>query len=196
MVLKFIYNGLGLNCGPSKCSVWVILYMFTMSAKRRINMVDDYLKERRSNQIKEMYPGEMMKGDIKVHKNIDMESITLTEYLVSARSRIDPKILKYIQKDISTIETQIDQIRDDVIITANLRVYGKEICKPQILNIKYPIDWWQAFKERWFPKLILSRYPVKYNHVNHVVKKWKVVEVYALMRKPPGIDTTLCLMEY
>jgi hypothetical protein len=26
----------------------------------------------------------------------------------------------------------------------------------------YPKDWWEAFKERWFPKFLLNRYPVEY----------------------------------
>ena len=30
---------------------------------------------------------------------------------------------------------------------------------------EYPEDWWQAIKERWFPKWLLRRYPVKYAQV-------------------------------
>jgi len=30
---------------------------------------------------------------------------------------------------------------------------------------EYPTDWWQAFKERWFPKWLLNRYPVALSHV-------------------------------
>jgi hypothetical protein len=32
-------------------------------------------------------------------------------------------------------------------------------------EIKYPRDWWQAFKERWFPKRLLEKYPVDYHVV-------------------------------
>jgi len=28
------------------------------------------------------------------------------------------------------------------------------------IDIEYPKDWWQAFKERWFPKWLLNKYPV------------------------------------
>lgn len=27
--------------------------------------------------------------------------------------------------------------------------------------ISYPADWWEAFKERWFPAVLLKRWPVK-----------------------------------
>ncbi len=30
---------------------------------------------------------------------------------------------------------------------------------------KYPSDWWQALKERWFPKWMKQRWPIKYNEV-------------------------------
>jgi len=39
----------------------------------------------------------------------------------------------------------------------------KESVKRQ--EIKYPLDWWQAFKERWFGKLLLKRWPVLYKVV-------------------------------
>lgn len=32
-------------------------------------------------------------------------------------------------------------------------------------EIKYPRDWWQAFRERWFPAWWLKRYPVKYREI-------------------------------
>ena len=30
------------------------------------------------------------------------------------------------------------------------------------ISIKYPKDWWQAFKERFFTKRLLQKYPVQY----------------------------------
>lgn len=38
-------------------------------------------------------------------------------------------------------------------------------------EVKYPFDWWEAFKERWFPRFLLKRYPVKYKKVILDVKK-------------------------
>jgi hypothetical protein len=32
----------------------------------------------------------------------------------------------------------------------------------QHIDIKYPFDWWQSFKERWFRGWMLQRWPVKY----------------------------------
>jgi hypothetical protein len=30
------------------------------------------------------------------------------------------------------------------------------------VTIRYPRDWWHAFKARWFPEFILARWPVEY----------------------------------
>jgi hypothetical protein len=38
------------------------------------------------------------------------------------------------------------------------------------VEFKYPADWWQAFKERWFPEWLLKRYPVAYTHREFQVK--------------------------
>lgn len=40
----------------------------------------------------------------------------------------------------------------------------------QHIEIKYPRDWWQAFKERWFSKRMLERWPVEYKMHNIDVK--------------------------
>jgi hypothetical protein len=41
------------------------------------------------------------------------------------------------------------------------------IAGERVKEIKYPLDWWQAFRERWLPKFWLTRHPVRY-HEWHV----------------------------
>ena len=43
--------------------------------------------------------------------------------------------------------------------------YGYEIDR---LQFKFPRDWWEAFKERWFPEWARKRWPVVYE-----MKIWK-----------------------
>lgn len=38
------------------------------------------------------------------------------------------------------------------------------------VTFKYPSDWWQAFKERWFPAWLLKRYPIFYTVQEFQVK--------------------------
>jgi nuclear transport factor 2 (NTF2) superfamily protein len=32
------------------------------------------------------------------------------------------------------------------------------------ISVRFPADWWEAFKERWFPKWARDRWPVKWTH--------------------------------
>jgi hypothetical protein len=37
------------------------------------------------------------------------------------------------------------------------------IAGERIKEIRWPLDWWQHLKERWFPKFALKRWPVRYH---------------------------------
>lgn len=52
--------------------------------------------------------------------------------------------------------------------------------KLQEYPVSYPADWWQAFKERWFPAWVKRRWPVKYTR--YTIKAW---EVYPRVLLPP-----------
>ena len=45
-----------------------------------------------------------------------------------------------------------------VSVTGNILKLGKG----RSMTIEYPEDWWQAFKDRWFPDWALRRWPVRY----------------------------------
>lgn len=34
------------------------------------------------------------------------------------------------------------------------------------IHERWPVDWWQAFRERWLPAWWLRRHPVKYREIN------------------------------
>jgi len=38
-------------------------------------------------------------------------------------------------------------------------VWGERL---PVHQVRYPADWWQAFKERWFPDWALKRWPVRW----------------------------------
>jgi hypothetical protein len=66
------------------------------------------------------------------------------------------------------------QVMDRTFMDSNIEVIQSRLCnalefqitgflfgEPQPdITIEYPKDWWQAFKERWFPKWLLNKYPV------------------------------------
>jgi len=62
----------------------------------------------------------------------------------------------------------------------------KELLKQNIGDriIKHPTDWKEAFKEKWFPKWVLKKYPVKY-------RVYDALTIYPTLLKkypvPPGL---------
>lgn len=47
---------------------------------------------------------------------------------------------------------------DGVITQLLLSVMGQHV---EMIKVEYPRDWWQAFKERWFPNWWLRRWPAE-----------------------------------
>jgi hypothetical protein len=46
---------------------------------------------------------------------------------------------------------------EDCVYRLRAIVYGRDIDK---VVIEWPADWFQHFKQRWFPKFLLKKYPV------------------------------------
>jgi hypothetical protein len=57
-----------------------------------------------------------------------------------------------------------DLYSDNFLFLLRAEVWGEKIDSH---DIAWPKDWWQAFKLRWFPKWVLTRWPVIYEH-HHV----------------------------
>jgi hypothetical protein len=56
--------------------------------------------------------------------------------------------------------------RADVMVI-ELEAYVLGMPKERIaVHERYPLDWWQAFRERWFPKWWLRRWPVAYKTID------------------------------
>lgn len=73
--------------------------------------------------------------------------------------RISEKELKYGTYGTTGFETIIDHVADELYLGFVKNILGE---KTQIQYIKYPKDWWEAFKERWFFDWLLRKFPVKY----------------------------------
>jgi len=53
----------------------------------------------------------------------------------------------------------------------------KEAVKKEKTDIvEFPADWWQSFKERWFPKWAIKRYPVIYTKIK-IKEKLKLNDI-------------------
>lgn len=61
-------------------------------------------------------------------------------------------------------------IHDDYLLRKQIRrmvTYIHAMPREKIsVHKKWPADWWQAFRARWFPRWWLRRYPVRYDRVD------------------------------
>lgn len=63
------------------------------------------------------------------------------------------------------VKFHLDHIIERIVF--DLRTYIMSMPKQRIeVHRRWPADWWQAFKERWFPAWLLRRYPVKYERID------------------------------
>lgn len=76
--------------------------------------------------------------------------------------------LKFPSMTLGTLKNEIDvEIVDQQISSMKLRLWG-HVWGERVIerSAKYPKDWWQAFRERWFPKKWLYKHPVEYEEVH------------------------------
>ena len=74
---------------------------------------------------------------------------------------------------------------DGIVLRVRQDILGREI---ERIECRYPADWWQAFKARWFPAWALRRWPVK-----ETVKELVARELYPKMANIPGHEAALNL---
>lgn len=62
------------------------------------------------------------------------------------------------------------------------------IAGERIKEISYPLDWWQAFKERWYPAFLLKKFPVTYH-------RWKIDFLYPEMELRKGFKPEIAIYD-
>jgi hypothetical protein len=88
-----------------------------------------------------------------IQNKIELEKIRLFSSAAILKAKLDliePEII---------CEREVDQL----VLRLQGYIWGETKFKK---TIRYPIDWKQSIKERWFPKWLLKKYPVKYKTHN------------------------------
>lgn len=93
-----------------------------------------------------------------MRKNITLEKIQLLRSLCV--NAIDYHMMGDIVD--ATVRSEINH----TLITFKAELFGEKCADDTI--IEYPKDWYQWFKQRWFPKWLLRRYPIL--KIRHVIK--------------------------
>jgi hypothetical protein len=89
-------------------------------------------------------------------QNVELEQVTLEKLKFGIIKYLTPEFLI----DMVTVSNHIDFMADEIAIAVRGFVWGEKE-SAQHEEIEYPRNWKQAFKERWFPKWMLKRWPVQ-----------------------------------
>lgn len=82
----------------------------------------------------------------------------LERFKISFMQAIEAKNI-LAQVKIEVRQGLIDIMAGQVVFAIHGYIWAENL---DTATIQYPLDWWQAFKERWFPGWLIKRYPVKY----------------------------------
>ena len=85
---------------------------------------------------------------------IDMENlkgVTLQKIKFACAQHVYPQNLKY-------------EIENDIILARFIHYLSWNLLGKEIETKKYPATWWDAFKNRWYPKFLKTRFPVSWDH--------------------------------
>ena len=65
---------------------------------------------------------------------------------------------------------------DDIVLRVVQEVYGRQV---ESKAVRYPADWWQAFKNHWLPTWALKRWPIVWR-----TERLEAWEVYPKVEMP------------
>lgn len=97
-----------------------------------------------------------------ISEKLDIKTIELKMQEHFSQRFIDQIELNYwLHPDNMHFKAYFPPNMNGLIMSLIHHYYGYE---QERMEVKYPRDWWQAFKERWYPTEWLGMWPVKYTH--------------------------------
>jgi len=103
-----------------------------------------------TEQKQESEISEVIKNHIKTFSAEQIRVLTHKSISSEEANRMPPQVFMSL----------VHGIRDNMLLEISAYFAGLLDHKIDIEE-SYPADWWQAFKDRWFPKWLLRKYPVQ-----------------------------------
>jgi hypothetical protein len=115
--------------------------------------------------------------------NDDFKQLVLNKVHLVTRYELDRRELHGLSAN-SAVD-YVEHVGRELAVYLDTYMLG---LREQIIDIdeKWPEDWWQAFRERWFPKWWLRRHPVRYKEVSVHQEIFKAVCPHT--QAPPDSD--------
>lgn len=102
---------------------------------------------------------------MKKDKYVDIEEIILQRIKFGVVEVMDASLLE----EIKISDPLFDFVSNSIAIKLKGFVYGIDIGKKESTyygeEVKYPSNWWEAFRERFFPNFWKRKFPIIYNEI-------------------------------
>jgi len=85
----------------------------------------------------------------------DIQTATLEKLKMAVIQAISPHLLG----DRVDIDTMSQFMADEIVLRVTGHIWAEQLVSDEF---QWPADWWEAFKERWFPAWAKRRWPVRY----------------------------------
>lgn len=86
---------------------------------------------------------------------VNIETVILEKLQIASQQHLSKHALMGARVDV------VREAVDEMVVQLKAYVWSEQLDRQEI---KYPRDWRQAFKERWFPDWAKRRWPVVYTH--------------------------------
>jgi len=84
---------------------------------------------------------------------IEYQRVEIEKFKWGLRKALDSRLMDV------CVDVYFDTVINRVVFEVEGFLWGQRVANKKV---EYPTDWWQAFKERWFPVWLKRRFPVKY----------------------------------
>ena len=116
--------------------------------------------------------------------------------MVDELERMRVVVLQYVTEELAekfaiapkaelSLHTQF--MSNEIVLRIVQEVYGRQLEK---VEASYPRDWWQAFKDRWFPGWAKQRWPVRRKHIELIARE--LYPKMALPEREPVLSLSRC----
>ena len=90
---------------------------------------------------------------------VEYKTIELEKLRIALREIISPELLG--------TKLEVEQYARHILVKLEGYLWHETLDE---WSVKYPADWWQAFKERWFSPWALNHWPVQYKSKKVVLR--------------------------
>lgn len=115
-----------------------------------------------------------------LNADLNVEKVVLEKFKYAVSHRVDEEFLLTID-----VDRYADMISKGVIYQFRTQIAGQKL-----EDIYYPANWKEAFKDRWFPKWLKKKFPVRFTYLEvkalypqlHL-PKWEYPPTFHIMKK-------------